>query len=137
MSKKRKKKNIDRTKYGDYTDSSLNSDDVGIHKFIYGLISLFIFIYCLIGLINGEFTFSSRRSNHVMHLTGIPMVIFILAFLLLTIGFFIPVLEYKNRKHNFHNRNQISKRFRKIKKWIKYLTWTCFILSFVAYFLKL
>ncbi len=130
--KKRRKKHVDRTKYRDYTDSSLENEGVGCHLFFYGIISLFILFICVIGIIEGELElpfFTRYGTQGKFSFSGIPLVLIEVTGALIIIEFFMPVFEYYARKRHFYKRNKTSKKYRSVRKIFKYLAWTFFILA--------
>ncbi len=126
----RKKKNVDRTKYGDYSSKVLDYDGVKVHVAIYGLVSILIMTYLVYSLINGRIALP-RRFGDTLYLNGFAMYILFLSLLLLIYRFWLPVIEFYKRKNDFYKRNMISKRFLKYKKWTKISAWTFFILSLI------
>ena len=124
-----RKKNIDRTKYGDYSVKALDYDGVKVHTMIYGLVSILILIFLVYSFVNGKIILPHRR--HPLYLSGFAMYVLFLSFLFLIFRFWLPVIEYYKRKNDFYQRNTISKRYFFYKKWTKISAWTFFILSLV------
>jgi len=126
----KKKKNVDRTKYGDYSANAMDYDGVKAHTAIYGLLSIFIIVYLIYSTANGRIALPSRF-GHILYLDGFAMWVFFLSLLLLIFRFCLPVIEYYKRKNDFYKRNIISKRFFYYKKWTKILIWTFCIMSLI------
>ncbi len=126
---RKKKKNINRTRYGDYSSNSLNYEEKKVHNLIYGLVSLITISYITYSGMNGQATLPFHSGN--MYLNGIAMYTLFGSLTFMIIGFFLPVFEFYARRKNFHVRNLISKQFFSFKKWTKVLSWSLFILSIV------
>lgn len=125
----KRKKNINRTKYGDYSSGTLNPNGVGIHIFLYSIISFFILLYSAISIFHGKMWIPKRHGG--LYVDGIAMYTMITSLIMMVIRFYLPVMEYYVSKSQFHNRNRIRKRIFKMKKRSVTIAWTLFILSII------
>jgi len=125
----KKKKNIDRTKYGDYSSQALSYEENKVHILINTVVSVFVLVYIVYSITNGRIAIPKRHG--ALYFDGIAMYTVIGALIFMVIGFYLPVIEFYLCRRNFHKRNLIRKRFLRIKKWNRIWTWTLFVLSVV------
>lgn len=123
----KKKKNIDRTKYGDYSSGALSYEENKAHIFIYTIVSVFVLLFIVYSIANGRIALPKRHG--FLYFDGMAMYTVIGALIFMVIGFYLPVIEFYLCRRNFHKRNLIRKRFMRIKKWNRIWAWTLFILS--------
>jgi hypothetical protein len=125
----KKKKNLNRTKYGDYSVGALSADGIKVHVFIYSVVSLFVLSFITFSITNGRIWLPKRHG--ALYFDGTAMYTVIASLILMVIGFYLPVIEFYSCKSDFHKSNIIRKRFFMLKKWNKTIAWTLFVLSIV------